>query len=166
MRSRRLVFRGGRRWLGGKLWARRRRLLRAVDDVTEEDVCIREMSATRFEEDWGGFGERLAWTAKSKAWPWWLWMLHARRLVPKDAQGARTRTQQRLAERSISFDFECGPPATLSSRTRLLRKLCLETPTRRRLHRHRETLSHQGWHIECRLPYSLINKKARGRAIC
>ena len=40
LRSRRLVFRGGRLWLGGRLWARRRRLLRAVDE-DEVFACAR-----------------------------------------------------------------------------------------------------------------------------
>lgn len=44
MRSRRLVFRGGRRWLGGRLWGRRRRRLLREHEV-DEDVDGCELSA-------------------------------------------------------------------------------------------------------------------------
>ena len=93
LRSRRLVFRGGRRWLGGRLWARRRRrLLRAVGEDEDGCVCVCEVSAMRCEEDWGGFGgerEREGLMDHYEQGLADIWMLDARWLALKGAQTAK-----------------------------------------------------------------------------
>ena len=150
MRSRRLVFRGGRRWLGGRLWVRRRRmLLRAVGDDQGEDACVCAVLATRFEEVWGDSGG--SEDSLDKRWArsgsYGCWMLDARPLVLKDA---RTTTQQRLEKNSMPL--ETGPRTFCCAAfadTHLAKALSGDNPVRRRLSRHHEAFTHQDWHIEC-----------------